>query len=501
MYPDFMTASLEEINLPDGSKVYDIPQAIKASIDAKLAPTHLVYERLLSLVFPAASAHAATRYPGAYLKQPGRERLVLGSELAKAAHDPVAFTAPHEPRCVHIRMCDRISKFDGDFAAKTSPDLTAVATNIALGTKAYYLTSPDDASAGVDVTGCDWTAKVDPAACMKDVALVIANPLAPDTAGAAEGTVTLTETVQNISTDLLFPKPLLSHFATDLDAGLETLLDQFVQNILADTAAVRRNGLRVNVRIKSLTGNDRRTRRVANVVAALNARFTPGAQQIADHPGLDDAGTPRTGAVALAWLSFADVNTVRITLPTRANPADPIEPGDFVGALGANTCPISVEYQVRPHKGVNGSSSRGKGRHTMNLRPGADAGAVATTFCHELGHNQGMTNMDGRSKIPPGCDPALHVDNGGVYYLNGTPVGGGLRNCHQGPHCATGVGNIAAPAYSGANVGTCILFGSGGDVDTRPNFCPVCTGYIQARKLTDIVKLWTDAERPNAVDF
>jgi hypothetical protein len=118
-------------------------------------------------------------------------------------------------------------------------------------------------------------------------------------------------------------------------------------------------------------------------------------------------------------------------------------------------------------------------------------GSLASTVCHELSHSMGMTIMPGRSKEPPGLDPAKNVDDDGTYYINGTPCIDGKRDRGAGPHCASGVSkaNLADAKFNDKS-GTCIMFDSGGAADTEKAFCDTCKTYLKGRRLTDLKTSW-----------
>jgi hypothetical protein len=203
------------------------------------------------------------------------------------------------------------------------------------------------------------------------------------------------------------------------------------------------------------------------------------------HPGFD-AKTPKSGKLEEAWIKYKDFFDVVVTFP------DDSEPGKLVGAKSATKCPIAISFTVTlPTGAVNGSSTTG--RQLMCIKPQAPE-CNGATLCHELGHNMGMALMPGRNKKPPGMDDPKHVDDGGNYYRNAgateaAPAEGRRKTGHNGAHCADGIGNKKAAKFDGMD-GTCILFGEGGDDDsknTRKKFCDQCVTYIKARNLEDIV--------------
>ncbi len=141
---------------------------------------------------------------------------------------------------------------------------------------------------------------------------------------------------------------------------------------------------------------------------------------------------------------------------------------------------------------INGNS--GGGEQIMVLRAAATPGALSETICHELGHSMGMAVIPGLQNdiLPPGIT-TKHVDNGGTSYVNGDPpypLTDGKRSIHKGGHCA-----FSVPATDRASddfndwspTAGCIMWGSGGNAETRTAYCDECLKVLKGRRLEDII--------------
>lgn len=494
IYPDFMAGGLSDTKAAkDNSDKKDLPAALKTKVKERLNPAFVDYVLWDSQGFAKASAIADTVVTKEYLESAaGRdERLILGPGISTAATDPVAFTCA-DPRSLHMSLCDLAFYSDGTLDTH-EPVLRATTGAVTPAADKYYFKK--SFGSGVDalkLVGCNWTAVVTAADAQGKTSLVIDNEAAPDPTGAPNGVVRLLETAPGASSvDLPFKKPMVGHISTEVSADAVAALDGFLNACLANRAGLRGNGnvIRIHIVAEVGDGSDakstlRRTTRFNNVKRVLRERLDALKASVAVHPGLNDDESPRSGIVQAAWIGFETYRRIKVTLPAGAGD----QPGDFVGALSTTKCPVKVKFKIMQHFGINGCA--GGGRQIMVIRPDAEAGACSSTVCHELGHSMGMSIMAARSKVPPGMDPALHVDNGGLYYLNGNPDGAsGLRNCGVGPHCAVGVANIAAASFNG-DPGTCILYHAGGAGDTRPSYCPTCRDYIKGRKLVDLRTAW-----------
>jgi hypothetical protein len=487
MYPDFMAADLDDGTTDDGATAKDYPAAITSAVKTKLDPVFIEFKLLASHEFPGASATAGTLFTKEYLgATSGRDdRLVLGGTLSSMY--PVPFSSPQRDTCVQVRLCDAAygtKETSAGIAYDThSPQVTSVTETVDIGGPLFAKCFSTNATA-ISTSGFAWVAKVTPANHLKAPTMSWATPDQPDTTGAQNAVVVLTERTQGRTHTITFSGGVL-HRPTDLGSTQKQALEQFVRGLLAGETVMRRNGNKVEFSIVAEWGNDRRQKRFDNVKALVGQYFDAHKKSIAMHPGLDDAGQPRRGAADSAWIVVKTLEAIEVTLPTGGTPTAPL-PGDLVGPLSDTKCPIRFSFKIARHYGINGNS--GGGRQVMVLKTANPTGC-AETVCHELGHSMGMTVMAGKSENPPGMPAAKHVDDGGCFYVNGTPPGGGKRDIHKGGHCATGLADMTVMSYAGLK-GTCILWGAGGVGITRDAFCDTCKKYIKARKLTNIRSAW-----------
>lgn len=482
LYPDFMGPDLKDL----GSGKHDFPDSIKTKADARLAAVFIEYKLKSSHPFTKAKAVAGTVITGEFLGEPGRDRLIQGSSFSSAP--PVPFDAA-EPRTIQITLADRtLSTRVSDKAE--SPDLVAVESKF---TNGKFFTP-----FSLNVTGCNWTAQVNPNAYHAAPTLSFEDASTPDVVNRACA-VTVLEVNQGKTLSLEFQRDDKHIGVAVLSATEQGKIAPFVLSCL-DAAALQRTENKVKFKLTWPTnGTPIDGQRKTVVQAALQSSFDTQKQPVYYHPGCNPDGTARSGAVDAAWFKASKVDELTITLPTSAK-GQPIKPGDFAGALSAKACPVKVAFSVKVTYAINGNS--GSGEQLFQLRPlPRQPGAMASTLCHELGHAMGMTIVGNSSKVPPGMDPALHVDSAptkGPYYVDGSaPYTNGKRSVGAGEHCATGVPNTAPHDFNGGS-GTCIMFHSGGDPDSRPSYCAVCAGYLKGRKLVDIRTGWSGRTSANS---
>jgi hypothetical protein len=247
-----------------------------------------------------------------------------------------------------------------------------------------------------------------------------------------------------------------------------------------------------------LSGDTTSHKMMENLKKAVTTAFTTHFK-VCDKVGRDWSGKVHSGELKPEWFSFEEQQKLTITLP-RLHPNDP-------GSLAKKDQGIYIEFTFDQCFGINGAAAQ---NDQILVIPSADndsipeaaAGGRSGTVCHELGHRMGMTIFSNRSKIPKGMPAAKHVDEaGGLYYLNGSaPYINGIRSVHVGPHCAHGIADPdkVDSALSG-KTGSCIMYGSGDPaVDARKNFCPTCTDFIKARKLTSIICDWNSLSEENS---
>lgn len=487
MYPDFMEPSLKAA----AGGNFDFADAIRNAVTARLGAAFIEYELVKSHKYTRADAARTGKVVKAeFIGLNGRDRIIMGSKLPE--DDPVAFGAA-DARTNHIKLADLALSTSGGTMQPQNPRLSTRELEFQNAGRDYFV--PLD----VDVANCSWRAHIpNPATYMQFPTLVVPNDhSAVTTAGAVDGAIRVRDKLHGVADIRLdFPNPRVGHRPTALAAPEQKKITDFLAAIM--TVPHLRANNQVQLEVIAQNDNARRQQRANNVIAAIKAAFAAARKKIPTHPGLDDAGQPRTGQVKAGWFTEHRANRLKITLPTSAA-GDGSEPGDFVGNPGANTCPVQVPFNVWVVYAINGNS--GGGRQLFVLQEGRAPGALASTLCHELGHAMGMTIWIGSNAVysarqPPGMDPAKHVDSNpkGPYYRNtygGHGIQWGLRAIGVGAHCGSGVPQADwADAKFNGKTGSCIMFHAGGNADTRPAFCATCTDYLSGRKLVDIRASW-----------
>lgn len=473
MYPDFMVAELADV----GGGKHDFPATISAPVKARLAAVFIEYVRSASHKYTKAQAPAGTVVKADFLDMTGRDRVLLGGGLPKS--DPVAFNAV-DARTIQVKFADcTVSTTQTDTPESQEADAPEVEF---IKANRYFV--PMD----VTVAGKVWTAKIDnPAAYHAAPTIEFSTADGSLWASGSQIVIVVEETQQQKKLELKFTREN-SVMPTALTATERSKIDPFITSLL-DTNALRRFENKIKLKLHRAARSPEDTTRENAVRTELQDRFDALKTPIYYHPGLNDDGTVKSGPVDAAWFEAVKCDKLKIKLPKSA-PGATLLPGDFAGPLSSTKCPVKVRFKVKSAGGINGNS--GGGRQLFLLSPTRTGGASASTVCHELAHALGMTIMPGRSQAAPGMDPAKHVDQpGGLYYLNSDTAGPGLRNLGKGAHCAYGVTNKTHFTFARGK-GSCILFHSGGDADTRPSYCDTCRDHLRARRVTTVTRWATD---------
>ncbi|MBK8763654.1 MAG: hypothetical protein IPM01_03080 [Burkholderiaceae bacterium] len=280
---------------------------------------------------------------------------------------------------------------------------------------------------------------------------------------------------------------------TSLSATETSKIENFVADLLSSDPALRdsANKLRLNF---SGPGGDGGPERISAARDAAKSKFDAVGKTLNYHPGLDRDGNARHGPMKVAWVTVKDYETLNIKLPkSGSTDHKKLLPGDYVGAAETDTeCKVKVKFKYVHGGEINGNS--GGGEQIMVLRAAATPGALSETICHELGHSMGMAVIPGLENdiLPPGIT-TKHVDNGGTSYVNGDPpypLTDGKRSIHKGGHCA-----FSVPATDRASddfndwspTAGCIMWGSGGNAETRTAYCDECLKVLKGRRLEDII--------------
>jgi len=488
------------------SAAKDFADDLRGHVAVRLGKAFIEFEMFKTHEFPDADATPAKGngmvVPAAYLGEPGGgDRYMVASGILKNIGGKFSGDAAKKNRCVYVSLCNRA------FSSYTTPHTLApliTSIDFEMPSPGNYLfeQSTKDGAINLKVAGYRWEAVV-ASAHLQPTTLAFEPPALAADLGA--GRIKVVESQRPGQTlDLAFAAKDAG-FETALSAAESAKIDAFVTGLLADPVALRtaRNQVKLLVSAGSLDADVQV--RAATVLAALQAKFAALAHSVDSHPGKDEHGVARGGPMDLAWLSFKDYQRIRIQLPKSPDgTAEHLKvlPGDFVGPTEtASQCKVQVKFDCSSTGEINGSLAAGQ--MIMVLRD-ATAAAVSSTVCHELAHAMGMTVVPGLKNdlVPPGLT-LKHIDNGGTAYVNGDApyslTDGKRGQFHKGGHCATGVPNPATVDLGGWSpslaANGCILYGEGGNTDTRPAFCPTCLDLLKARRLADIRTAWDPIKR------
>jgi len=476
----------------------DYADALRTAVKVKLGKAFIVLEKFKSHEFANAKATFKAQngmiMPKAFFNGGAGDIYVVTNGWLDTT-DKFSGDAGKRNQTVYVSLCERA--FSSNVSESTvAPLIDSDDFDIAEAAGKYvFKKRTDDGEDNLKVeAGFKWKAQITGA----QLHATTWDASAPSAAGATAGKVTLKETRRSgKSLTVSFAKKA-GGFETTLDATEKGNVEVFIADLLSSDPDLRDVGNQVTLRVISKTGTPDDASRAADVLTAAKAKFDAVAKQVKYHPGLDRDGNPREGDMKVAWLSVKDYVTINVKLPKSAGTVPAYKrtlPGDFVGpAETDDQCQVMVKYSYANGGEINGNS--GGGSQIMVLRAAATADALSETVCHELGHSMGMAVIPGLNNdlLPPGL-ATKHVDNGGTSYVNGDapfPLTDGKRDLHKGGHCALNVPDAkrADVTFSGWSPDTvttsCIMWGSGDNVATRPEFCGECLKIVKARRLDDI---------------
>ena len=488
---------------PKLSDKQDYADDMRGKAAAKLAKAFVVYEMFKNFEFPDADATIAkkngTMVAAAYLKDAsgGNRYLVTNGILNTTGK--FSGDAGTKKQSIYVSLCERAfssNKTDHTMAPQVE------SADFDVPSPENYLFEPrtNDGNANLKVGAYKWKAVI--ANAHDQATKLVFDPAdKPQASGAVAGKVRIVELRRTGKTqDVTFAAKTGGGYETTLAAGQKTAVETFVAGLLTDLPGLREAGNQVTLKLVGDDSDADGLARFNAVKSAAQAKFTAAAGNVKYHPGLDKNGVAREGAMNLAWLSFKDYKTIRVQLPTSPGGTpdhQKVLPGDFAGASETDTqCKVMVKFDLSTAGEINGNS--GGGEQIMVLRAAATVGAISETVCHELGHSMGMTIVPGlNNDVPPPGLTVKHCDNGGTSYVNGDApyaFNDGKRNIHKGGHCCTGVpaAKLAHEKFDGWSPAAdgCIMWGSGGNTETRPKYCDTCVEIIKARRLEDIRSEW-----------
>ncbi|MCB9761302.1 MAG: hypothetical protein H6739_15780 [Alphaproteobacteria bacterium] len=512
VYPDFLN-ELADVQV-NGAAKKDMKAEVKAKVTERLKGAYIEYELRESQSFTSTEATAGTVYPADYIgRGGGGDVLILGDpDLAGTRASPKAFQFPNDPRTVNIWMAHATYSSSAGKVAHIVKELTAANAEFKATSRysAFFTHSMlDNTTPTVVLANSTWKAQVRSRPWVAGGDVTVTYTEQKDSNNPVNGVVRLDLTAGATASTLniTFAKAGLL-FGKKSDTLNQTQREEIKTWVWNRLASITGGGKAITIAItgeythpKDPASQQRRRSRYDQTFAAL--------QQICDdyrkaHPGLDPAtGNPREGTPDNTWtFTHTKLDTIDVVMPS-TNAADP---GSFAGPAAANTCPVLVSLEVIDHYSLNGAAMAGK--QILKNDPSFTDGARSSTVVHELGHLMGMTPFNVLLEPPSGMTPDTGVDNGGLYYFQPLSENltsphragvNGFRKGHQGPHCASGVGDKTPHDYSTIPGGDCIMWGSGGTQDSRSSFCATCMAFLQARVLDDIRAHWLNI-RLNGVD-
>jgi hypothetical protein len=499
MAPDFM--ELEERVDPVLGKVRDFAAAGLTNTKTSGDNTFVVYELFKSHKF--TEAEAETTSPGSIMKREffeltaGNAKVYVLTDLTFKNY-PKNFDKGKGLRATCLKACDINLYSDGpgtddpidrSFSATTAAaeyDIWASDADI------YWLPKSGSAAGTDTIRKIDWIAEIATPDTYKRRPTVEFDA-DEDRADADDKTrvITVRETLQGKTVDIKYKNPAVGHVPTDLDATRKAALDSLLSGLYT-VATLRSKDNKLKFKLTGLTGDDRRTARFQAIKDYLTSKVGSSAPRIPVHPGLDDAGALRKGA--LTWSTVVDMtksNHHKFALDLPAASAN--DPGKFVGALSDTKCPIKITIRFEPHHGGNGLAGAGAQKGEILVRWGINCPlSITDTFLHELGHQYDMSayNIAADAHAPGLRKPKNTTEAEDINEYKNVGANGHYydRHGHAGPHCAWGLSDVEkALASYGGLTGTCTMYGEGPRDDTRRKrlaFCTQCTDYIRARDLS-----------------
>jgi hypothetical protein len=493
-FPTVMKARMLEKTRVDGTKYFDLPSSIQDLVAGRLAPVFIEYENIKSHEYPNPGAGAAAIVKKGFLDQSTdtTDMYVLDGK-SNWAVTATAFDAVADNREIQVTLCDRAYSGGGKVFAPTL-QLKAVDTELIIDPDAnyiYFVKSPKAADTdNFVVASYEWKADLSGVAATDKMKKPSSD--AAFAAGAGGGPLSFSISEPTVGGPAI---TVTCDVNKALPPSEKTKIKTYYEACFTVPKPLRQAKNELHFQVVGAEGNVGDDIRSQAVLGAIGEIHTASDKKILFHPGLDDDGIPRKGPMSDVTITHTNGRKKKFTLP--AGSAD--KPGEFTGDPSATKCPVNIEFKMDGTYGINGNA--GGGKQLLVLRD-AVPGPCSSTVCHELGHAMGMAVMPhtGGSAypVPPGLSKPKHVDESGWYYLNGpSPFSGGIRNLHVGPHCADGMpgANRSDPKfndwYPAGGDSVCIMWGSGGDDDTRKQYCTVCTDILKARELTDVRGAWS----------
>jgi hypothetical protein len=476
--PDWM-------GLEDNGGKKDMPAAARTALTNRADSAFFAYELHASQTFTTAEAPAGSVYDGAYFGGAAGDCYLLTDHTFTLY--PKAVDKTTSPKRVILKFCRYNYFWDASCPLEDIEDTTEAATLDLVLTKGAFFKKSCKEAGGSSLRSASWEAVIDLATNFDFPACnTPADYTAPTGADDYAGKVTVRETNQNHSCDLVFRKPLgpIGNYSEDVSASERVKLDTLLRQCCLDTNAVKAAGGKLDFEIIGLSGNARRTNRLANVKAAIQTAFDARKKKVSKHPAVKDDGTACKGNLAEADISEVNRSKFKVTLPA----GNPTDPGNLAGPLSATKCPIKVKARVEAAGAGLGLSGTGAqaGENLVFYNPGAVDASVDVAL-HELSHSLGLTKPAAWPSGVTARPLSYAYDAGTDTYSAGTAGGIYDGHGHSGWHCAYGIaaGDLGLRSYGGKG-GTCVMFGENtgrGATLATAGFCPKCKEHLIATRM------------------
>jgi hypothetical protein len=345
----------------------------KARLEALGRQMFVEFEHDDTRVFEAlGEAEHGTLGPKRFFGLPGGEEpaYVLSGRNWRQAPSGRAWAGDNPGKTLYVSLCDLLLKWKKDTGDEGAGPkdfcgtLTGKSGVIDARQRFQGLFMPFSGFDGGDgVTGVTWTADI-----AKDDPLCAIKPALAITETRYEF-IAADEAVVEVAPGTAFGLPLEVRFRKGPDGKFDGKLSPAQADDLRKLAAAvldNRYGLSLtggkveaDLSCPKLGAGEEKC--LAAVKAKFQEEFDKAKKDTACHPGLTDAGEPRTGTCGLGELTDFAASTSEqwhFVLPEAMADGSP-GPGKFAGVKSKTTCPVKLEFSFQPHE-VSAGEAEGK---------------------------------------------------------------------------------------------------------------------------------------------
>jgi hypothetical protein len=346
----------------------------KARLEALGRQLFIAFEHDDTTVFEAVGkADHGTLGPKRFFGLPGGENpaYVLSGRNWRQAPAGQAWAGDNPGKTLYVSLCDLLLKWKKDTADQAAGPkdfcgtLTEKSGVIDAQQRFQGLFMPFSGFDGGDgVTGVAWTADIakDDPLCAIKPALAIKETRYDFIAGDEAIVEVAPGAAFGMPLEVRFRKGPSGKFDAKLSPGQTAELQKLVATVLGDARGLSLTGGKVEADLSCpKLGGIGEDQCLAAVKAKFQEEFDKAKKATAYHPGLTDAGEPRTGTCSLGELTDFAASTSEqwhFVLP-EAMADGSVGPGNFVGAKTKTTCPVKLEFSFQPHE-VSAGEAEGK---------------------------------------------------------------------------------------------------------------------------------------------